>query len=110
MVGEDKETGRIHTLKIWPRFFDLIDTGRKMFEVRKDDRDFLPGDLLYLHEYEHLADRYTGRLLTVRVLTVVSLRPFYDAVGMDIEKIDRSVYYPITNELKTPQASEKQTT
>ena len=80
---------KTHTLKTWPRFFSAVWDRRKRFEIRRDDRDFAVGDHLYLHEYEHLAERYTGRLIVAEVLSVNSLRPLYDAVGMDIAVIDR---------------------
>lgn len=41
----------IHELKTWPRFFEAIKTGRKTFEVRKDDRGFMPGHTLKLREW-----------------------------------------------------------
>lgn len=31
---------KIHYLKIWPDYFDLIYRGEKTFELRKNDRDF----------------------------------------------------------------------
>jgi hypothetical protein len=42
----------IHTLKTLPRFFDAVDNEIKMFEVRKDDRNFQVGDTLKLCEYK----------------------------------------------------------
>lgn len=35
-----------HVLKLQPRFAKDIESGRKTFEVRRDDRDFKVGDTL----------------------------------------------------------------
>ena len=40
-----------HELKIWPEYFDDVESGEKTFEVRKNDRDFKVGDILLLREY-----------------------------------------------------------
>ena len=50
----------VHELKIIPMYFDDVLTNRKMFEVRKNDRDFHVGDKLILREYEDGV--YTGRV------------------------------------------------
>lgn len=49
-----------HELKILPKYFEDVMTGKKNFEIRKNDRDFKVGDYLLLKEYEGastLADR-----------------------------------------------------
>lgn len=65
-----------HELKTWPSFFEAIKSGRKRFEVRKNDRDFASGDKLILKEYDpskSISDqfRYTGRTLECDVLYVL---------------------------------------
>jgi hypothetical protein len=40
-----------HELKCWPEYFHAIRSGRKKFELRKDDRGFAIGDLLVLREF-----------------------------------------------------------
>jgi hypothetical protein len=42
---------RTHELKCWPSFFAGIWDKSKTFEVRKNDRDFMVGDLLVLMEW-----------------------------------------------------------
>jgi len=39
---------RVHTLKVWPEYWDALMTGVKRFEVRRDDRGFQRGDILRL--------------------------------------------------------------
>jgi hypothetical protein len=41
-----------HELKCWPDFFDAIASGRKPFEVRKNDRGYQAGDRLILRKWD----------------------------------------------------------
>lgn len=55
-----------HVLKSWPEFFDALTNGHKTFELRRNDRDFVVGDVLVLREWKPHAPRniegeYTGR-------------------------------------------------
>lgn len=43
-----------HRLKCWPESFSAIAAGRKRFEIRRDDRNFQPGDVLELLEFDPL--------------------------------------------------------
>lgn len=40
----------IHQLKIESAFFEDVISGKKTFEIRKNDRDFMVGDFLALNE------------------------------------------------------------
>lgn len=51
----------IHELKTWPQYFNQIASGRKRFEVRRADRNFQIGDILFLKEWDPGTDNYTGR-------------------------------------------------
>ena len=48
-----------HELKILPQWFADVNSGKKDFEIRRNDRDFKIGDLLRLKEYER--GKYTGK-------------------------------------------------
>lgn len=39
---------RIHELKTWPTYWDAVQRGDKLFEVRKNDRFFQAGDIVEL--------------------------------------------------------------
>ena len=54
-----------HDLKIMPKYFDDVVSGKKNFEIRRNDRDFKVGDILLLREYER--GRYTGREIRKKV-------------------------------------------
>lgn len=42
---------KVHFLKTWPGFFLALQKGEKTFELRKNDRDFVCGDVLNLKEF-----------------------------------------------------------
>lgn len=43
----------MHELKIWPEYFELVATGHKTVELRReDDRQFAVGDVLELREWD----------------------------------------------------------
>ena len=62
----------IHELKILPEYFQAVITGKKLFEVRKNDRPFKEGDLLALNEYNSLEHIYTGNSCLVYVDYILS--------------------------------------
>lgn len=51
---------KVHDLKIAPRYFHDIVDGRKRFEIRKNDRDYREGDVVFLREWDEKIG-YTGR-------------------------------------------------
>lgn len=57
----------IHELKILPHYFADVISGKKSFEVRKNDRPFNKGDLLALNEYDGDSKAYTGNSCLVYV-------------------------------------------
>ena len=58
-VMEDIKNGTIeHDLKILPEYFDDVQSGRKKFELRKNDRNYQPGGIFVLREWN---GKYTGR-------------------------------------------------
>lgn len=60
---------RAHEIKSWPQNFNDALTGRKPFEIRKDDRPYSTGDTVILCEFDPLPGPddqgtprgYTGR-------------------------------------------------
>jgi hypothetical protein len=63
---------RVHELKCWPIYFQLILTAEKRCELRSEaDRVFLAGDFLRLREFDFGAGRYTANCTCVRVTDVL---------------------------------------
>jgi hypothetical protein len=70
--GEVSPDATVHRLKTHPREFMALAVGIKTFEFRKNDRNFQPGDVLLLQEYEPERETYTGRELTLLTPYVLS--------------------------------------
>jgi len=51
-----------HELKTWPQYFAAVRSGKKRFEIRRNDRDFSVGDILVLREFDPDSDAYTGQI------------------------------------------------
>ena len=58
----------IHELKTWPEYYTHLLSGRKTFELRRNDRAYRENDTLWLREYEPVNRTYTGREMR-RVVT-----------------------------------------
>ena len=67
---------RIHKLKTWPEYFQAVRSGKKNFEIRKNDRDYQVDDTLILEEYDP-ATGYTGEIpLKLEVTYILDKQPF----------------------------------
>ena len=53
---------KIHELKIWPEHFPHVQSGYKPIELRKNDRQYMVGDVLKLMEWDPETGAYTGRM------------------------------------------------
>lgn len=87
---------REHELKVWPNYFDALRRGDKLFEVRRNDRDFQRGHLLWLREFnpdqsqapQTWGDpRYTGADLRFRISYVLhggqfGIEPGFAVLGL----------------------------
>lgn len=57
---------KVHDVKLGTTFFDDVKTGRKTFELQKNDRGYKEGDTIVLHEYKDGA--MTGRTITKKIV------------------------------------------
>lgn len=57
---------KVHDVKLGTTFFDNVKTGRKTFELRKNDRGYKEGDTIVLHEYKD--GTTTGRTITKKIV------------------------------------------
>lgn len=67
-------TARTHRLKCWPTMFRDVASGKKAFEVRRNDRDFDVGDELILNEYHPNGSgegEYTRKTIAARVTYIL---------------------------------------
>jgi hypothetical protein len=68
-----------HTLKCWTPFYDEVVKGTKEFEVRKNDRNFQPGDEVIFKDYTPLSG-FSGRQARA---TIGYLLHLDDVPGLD---------------------------
>lgn len=69
-VTERGPASQVHTLKCWPPHFEEVAAGRKLADIRPDDRGFRVGDVIIQREYDPAVavttdgerGRYTGRV------------------------------------------------
>jgi ASC-1-like (ASCH) protein len=73
-----------HKLKIQPEYFKEVCTGKKSFEIRKNDRDFKVGDMLLLQEYLPESNSYTGRVVERKVTYITNYAQVDDYIVMAI--------------------------
>lgn len=76
----------IHELKILPEYFEAVISGRKQFEIRKNDRDFKVGDQLILREWsknEYTGDSYKAE---ITYITDYAQRDGYVVLGIRNEE------------------------
>lgn len=57
---------KVHNVKLGATFFDDVKTGRKTFELRKNDRGYKEGDTIVLHEYKD--GTTTGRTIEKKIV------------------------------------------
>lgn len=72
----------VQKLKILPKYFDAVLVGIKPFEIRRNDRDFKPGQYVKLNEWD--GQSYTGRSLMAMITYVTDYhqQPGYVVFGM----------------------------
>lgn len=66
----------VYSLKLWSKYFEAVENGRKTFEIRKNDRDYQYGDILDLGEYDPDKQQYTGRILRTKVTFLLRDPPY----------------------------------
>lgn len=81
-----RKPGKLHELKCWPEYFQPVVRVEKPFEVRKNDRDYKVGDILYMREFVPQTGMYTGQHCLRRITYVLdgydALLPGYVVLGV----------------------------
>lgn len=83
---------KYHELKCWPLYFNAIIRDLKLFEIRKNDRDFKVGDILRLMEYHPELQQYTGENLFAMVTYIVD-SPEWVKEGFVVMGIEKLGFY-----------------
>jgi len=107
---EDWPEAKTHELKCWAPYFGEVLSGRKNFEVRReDDRHFEEGDLLKLRETDPHTDAYTGRECERRITYKFGFPTVNEAFGLRPDVVvlalapATSRYVPATDSSKEEQ-------
>lgn len=61
-----------HRVKSWSHFFQDIKSGKKLHDLRHDDRGYEVGDFLILEEYDPFLGVYAGEEITVEITYITS--------------------------------------
>lgn len=75
-----------HDLNIRPEYLEAVKSGKKKFEIRRNDRNYGVGDTLILREWD--GENYTGSGTVVKVTYVLGdyapgLKPGYCILGIE---------------------------
>jgi len=76
--------------KIWTEYFELIESGKKRFELRLADFDIKEGDVLILEEYNPETKEYTGRKIEKKIDYIMKFN--LDDFGQKEEIEKRGLY------------------
>jgi len=71
----------LHELKCEGRHFNAIWQGKKLFEYRLNDRNYLLNDILLLKEYFADNRHYTGRALSAKVSFILKSSDGFDSLN-----------------------------
>lgn len=76
-----------HELKIYPQYFEDVISGKKKFEIRKNDRKYRVGDILILKEWDNI--KYSGREARAEVIYLINdkfvgIQPGYVVMGISL--------------------------
>lgn len=63
---------KTHCLKIWREYYIFVESGHMNFQLRKNDRDFEPGDILILQEWCPDSKEYTRKEVKVCVTYILT--------------------------------------
>ncbi len=75
IITTDERDYRVHQLKTVEPYFSAVECGDKTFEVRKFDRDYQIGDLLWLSHYDPNTDKL-GRVVIKRITYMLTDKPY----------------------------------
>jgi hypothetical protein len=61
-----------HEVKSWLHFFAAIKDGKKLRDLRSDDRNYQVGDILVLQEFNQVFGYYTGREVEAEITYITN--------------------------------------
>lgn len=64
----------LHEVKSWSHFFDAIKAGKKVHDLRKNDRNYNVGDVIRLKRYDNINGFFTGESLEAEISYITDNR------------------------------------
>lgn len=68
----------LHKLKIYPNHRREIIKDGKDFEIRKNDREYKVGDVVFLNEYNPEENKYTGNFTVVKISKIYDISDCFE--------------------------------
>lgn len=95
-IGAPKPTKRVHSLKVWPKYYAAVAAGEMTFVVLENARGYRAGDHIILEEWHQADQKYTGRRTTTLITfilpggqhgiaegyAVLAIRPLHSTGGL----------------------------
>lgn len=93
MPSDGKAEHKVHDIKIAAAYYDDVASGRKRFELRKNDRGYKVGDSLKMLEFKD--GKHTGRIIAADIIYMLEeyagLEEGYCILGIDIKELNGEV-------------------
>ncbi len=87
LPSDRKTEDKVHEIKIAASYYDDVTSGRKRFELRKNDRGYKVGDTLKMLEFED--GKRTGRIIDADIIYMLEdyagLEDGYCILGIDVK-------------------------
>lgn len=71
----------IHELKILKEHYENVVSGKKGFELRRNDRNYKVGDYLALNEWDAEKEEYTHKTALFEIVSVLNSEDFPDGIN-----------------------------
>jgi hypothetical protein len=91
IMTTDHQVYRVHQLKTVEPYFSAVKNGDKTFEIRKFDRDFQLGDILWLTHYD-AATKLLGEAITRIVTYMLTDAPYVPEGYVVLGMVEDNIY------------------
>lgn len=58
---------KVHVVRSWAHLYDAIESGLKVHDLRKNDRDYKVGDHMILQRFDNVHGQYSGEEMRVEI-------------------------------------------
>lgn len=86
LPSDEKAGAKVHDIKIAASYYDDVASGRKRFELRKNDRGYKVGDSLKMLEFKD--GKHTGRIIDAEIIYMLEeyagLEEGYCILGIEV--------------------------